>query len=247
MLPDQSSYSSLEAVQPCFQKDGMSTGTRIKKLRGDLSQAAFGAQFGVSRNSVSQWESDETTPEQPKLIKMSELYGVTLDWLSGKGSEEPSVEINTRSHAKQYLGSATQGGVRSAAGEPELVGPRNLKVLGFVKAGRIGWYPGNGETLEMTERPPMLIGVPDAYAVYVDDKSMFPALRPGYLLWVHPRKPAKPEDLVIIQVNEETAFVKEYVRRTEKHIICRQHNPEEEVRYPADSTVHLVVGIRTSG
>lgn len=161
--------------------------------------------------------------------------------------DAPTVESVASISAKRSLADTSQGRVRSASGAPDLVGPKNLNVLGFVKAGRLGFYPDNGETLEMTERPPMLLGVPGAYAVYIDDRSMAPALKPGHLLWVHPKKPARPDDYVIIQQNDGQAFVKEYVRKTDKHIICRQYNPEGEVRFPVDSEIHLVVGIRTSG
>lgn len=137
--------------------------------------------------------------------------------------------------------------IRSVPGEPGADRWKpDLKVLGFVKAGRVGYYPDNGETLEMTARPPMLAGVPDGqcYAVYIDDVSMVPALKPGYIAWVHTRRPAMPGDNIVIELTDGQAFVKELVRRTEKHLICKQWNPEEEIRFDQAKVraVHLVVG-----
>jgi SOS-response transcriptional repressor LexA len=137
--------------------------------------------------------------------------------------------------------------IRSVPGEPGVDRWKpDLKVLGFVKAGRVGYYPDNGETLEMTERPPMLAGVPDGqcYAVYIDDVSMVPALKPGYIAWVHTRRPAMQGDNIVIELTDGQAFVKELVRRTEKHLICKQWNPEEEIRFDQGKVraVHLVVG-----
>ncbi|MBQ9980787.1 MAG: helix-turn-helix domain-containing protein [Oscillospiraceae bacterium] len=46
-----------------------------------MSQEELAEALGVSRQSVSKWETGASTPELDKLIKMSELFGVTLDQL----------------------------------------------------------------------------------------------------------------------------------------------------------------------
>jgi len=50
-----------------------------KKL--GLSQEELSAKLGVSRQSVSKWESDQAKPEVDKLILLSQLFGITLDEL----------------------------------------------------------------------------------------------------------------------------------------------------------------------
>ena len=35
--------------------------------------------WGVSRQSVSKWETDTSVPELDKLVKLSQLFGITLD------------------------------------------------------------------------------------------------------------------------------------------------------------------------
>ena len=61
----------------------MTRGQRIQKLRTDnsLSQEAFAAMLGVSRQSVSKWEADKAYPEIDKLAAISEKFGVSCDWL----------------------------------------------------------------------------------------------------------------------------------------------------------------------
>lgn len=44
-----------------------------------LSQEDLGNELGVARQTVSKWELGETTPEMDKLIKMSEIFEITLD------------------------------------------------------------------------------------------------------------------------------------------------------------------------
>lgn len=68
----------------------MTLGEMIQMYRKNaaLSQEELGEKLGVSRQSVSKWESDATIPELDKLIAMSKLFGVTVGELLGL--EEPA-------------------------------------------------------------------------------------------------------------------------------------------------------------
>ena len=61
----------------------MTLNENIRALRIDagLSQDELAARLGVSRQSVSKWETGPATPELEKLTAMSGLFGVTLDEL----------------------------------------------------------------------------------------------------------------------------------------------------------------------
>ena len=67
----------------------MTIGQRIAELRkkNNLSQEALGEELGVSRQSVSKWESDTALPEIDKLIAMSKRFGVTVGFLLGVEEE----------------------------------------------------------------------------------------------------------------------------------------------------------------
>ncbi len=54
--------------------------TNLRKEKG-LSQEAFAEALGVSRQSVSKWESGSALPDTDKIIAMSELFGVSTDYL----------------------------------------------------------------------------------------------------------------------------------------------------------------------
>ena len=58
-----------------------------------MSQIEFAEALGVSRQSVSKWETGAAVPEISKLILMSELFGVSLDELV-KGSDGTPHEDN---------------------------------------------------------------------------------------------------------------------------------------------------------
>ena len=64
----------------------MSVGSRIFELRmsKNLSQSALADMLDVSRQSVSKWETDSAVPDLDKLIKLCDVFDVTLDELTGR-------------------------------------------------------------------------------------------------------------------------------------------------------------------
>ena len=71
----------------------MTLGENIARLRTqkDWSQGDLADALGISRQSISKWETDTSIPELEKLIKLSELFGVTLDQLV-RGEDAPETE-----------------------------------------------------------------------------------------------------------------------------------------------------------
>lgn len=66
-------------------------GERLTDLRNknNMTQEEFAEYMCVTRQSVSKWETDKTYPDVEKLIKIAELYNVTLDYLI-RGEESVS-------------------------------------------------------------------------------------------------------------------------------------------------------------
>lgn len=67
----------------------MTLGDKLSKLRkeNNYTQEQLSDILGVSRQAISKWESNITYPETNKLIRMSELFGCSLDYLL-KDAEE---------------------------------------------------------------------------------------------------------------------------------------------------------------
>ena len=61
----------------------MTTGEKIAKLRkeNNYTQEQLAELLGVSRQSISKYESGIVYPETEKLIRLSELFGCTVDYL----------------------------------------------------------------------------------------------------------------------------------------------------------------------
>lgn len=52
----------------------------LRKKAG-MSQEELAEKLGVSRQSVSKWEMAQSTPDLNRILKMSEIFGVTTDYL----------------------------------------------------------------------------------------------------------------------------------------------------------------------
>ena len=84
----------------------MCIGDNIYKLRTqkNLSQGDLADALGVSRQSISKWETNGSIPELDKLVKLCDLFGVSMDELvrgiarDGKRPEEPVLVIRERSN-----------------------------------------------------------------------------------------------------------------------------------------------------
>lgn len=59
----------------------------LRKKNG-WSQEELASQLGVSRQSVSKWESSQSIPDLDRILKMSDIFGVSTDYLL-KDDAEP--------------------------------------------------------------------------------------------------------------------------------------------------------------
>lgn len=69
----------------------MNLGERLLALRKakQLSQEEVADRLNVTRQTVSKWETDQSTPDFDKIIPLCELYGITADeLLTGEKQEQ---------------------------------------------------------------------------------------------------------------------------------------------------------------
>ena len=85
----------------------------LRKTKG-ISQEALADKVGVSRQAVSKWESEQSIPDLEKIIIMSDLFGVTTDYIlkgiepaadkEQKGRELASKALYVASTAFVFIG-----------------------------------------------------------------------------------------------------------------------------------------------
>lgn len=76
----------------------MELGNQIKKYRNELeiSQEKLAKKIYVTRQSISNWENDKNYPDINSLIRLSEVFNVSLDILIKGDVEKMKKEINEK-------------------------------------------------------------------------------------------------------------------------------------------------------
>lgn len=77
----------------------------LKKLRKDnnLSQEELALELGVSRQSVSKWESGQTYPEMDKVLQLCKMFNVNIDELLSQNIKEVKENIEAKNKLNKYV------------------------------------------------------------------------------------------------------------------------------------------------
>lgn len=91
----------------------MTLGDKISKLRkeNNYTQEQLADILGVSRQAISKWESDLTYPETEKLIRISELFGCSLDYLIKDKEDTEETETGIRKYLHERKSKKTIWGM----------------------------------------------------------------------------------------------------------------------------------------
>lgn len=110
-----------------------------ERKKNGWSQEELASKLGVSRQAVSKWESAGSIPDLQRILQMSELFGVTTDYLLKDEIEEERLNeyVETKTikvsmeEANQYLDMKSKGS-RIVANATSLciLSPVSLIVLG---------------------------------------------------------------------------------------------------------------------
>jgi len=188
---------------------------------------------------------DGTTksPRVDTVQKLAVALGTTPEWLMG--------QTNTMV-AAQAVDEANPAPLKSIP--PNLPArsemPNDVKVLGTAAGSHLrGAFQLFGDVIDYVRRPPALMGARDVYALYVEGSSMEPQYFPGDLVYVHPGRPPRSGDAVVVQaaVDEETveATIGIYRKQTAESFVIQKHNPAAEVHIKRSTikAIHKVLTI----
>ena len=70
----------------------------LRNVKG-ISQEELASLMNVTRQAVSKWETDQTLPDSEKVIRLSEIFGVSTDYLL-KGKETDPMDIYSQHNSK---------------------------------------------------------------------------------------------------------------------------------------------------
>ena len=139
----------------------MTLAEKILSLRTErgMSQDDLAEKLEVSRQSVSKWETAQSTPDLDKIIKLADLFGVSVDQLVREGERpqppEPSPPQTVYVERRQELSPLQKlGVVMEASGAA-------LAVIGLMGAPLLIWAAAAlvilGLPLLLSRKHPLLI------------------------------------------------------------------------------------------
>ena len=70
----------------------------LRSMKG-ISQEELASLMNVTRQAVSKWETEQSLPDSEKIIRLSEIFGVTTDYLL-KGKETDPMDIYSQHNSK---------------------------------------------------------------------------------------------------------------------------------------------------
>lgn len=65
----------------------MSAGAKMRKLRGDKSQAETAEGIGITKSAYAMYERDERIPRDEVKVRMAAYFGVSVMFLFFNGDE----------------------------------------------------------------------------------------------------------------------------------------------------------------
>jgi SOS-response transcriptional repressor LexA len=165
-----------------------------------MSQDELARRIGITRVSISKWESGLNQPKGRYLNDLAAALGVTVDWLlTGEGN------------APESSGEPQIPGYHNV--EPAVILPgKRIPVLSYVQAGN--WremceqasnFDGNVEFVAASSE----IG-PYGFGLWLRGDSMMPLFKEGDLIIVDPDEGPQPGDYVVAKNGSGEATFKKY-------------------------------------
>lgn len=217
-------------------------GSRIKHARTArrLTQKQVADHFGIQRVSVTQWESDTTTPDVERIPALASFLNVSTDWLLEAKGAPPAADPKER----------TRGFRPSIVPGKDLVKPEKSLPLYAAARGGDGHVIVTFEAIEYLKMPTILEGVRGGYGLLITGESMEPAYRPGDMALVNPNLPPQRDTDVVLyhaapgETGEAEAIIKRLDGLNDREWTLEQYKPAKTFKeFRAEWPIcHRVVG-----
>jgi len=207
------------------RSDGVQTtlGASIKRARlaQGLTQEQLAKRLGVSRPTITMWESGATTPNARKLEELARAIGLTESELFG----EPAPNIRSGPNTNRWV--------------PE---------VSWVQAGAWTEVAEVTDVSEAVHWPCPVACSPRTFCLRVEGDSMAPAYPPGSLIYVDPEVPPEPGKRVVAMCDSwEKATFKQLVVDGDSRYL-KAMNPDWPQQYlPLTSDCRIIGTVVFSG
>ncbi len=91
----------------------MSLGERIKhvRLKKDMKQEELGKLLNVGKSTISQYETNKSTPDAATISKIADIFNTTTDYLLGRTDNPNSTTAAKESKAEYPIAFSSQGDI----------------------------------------------------------------------------------------------------------------------------------------
>jgi transcriptional regulator with XRE-family HTH domain len=196
--------------------------------RSGKTQRGLAKALGIDPSNASRLVSGK------RRLKIEEI-DVVLDYF---GSGPDAIDLRAEGMAEDAPFNWPDFGKRE----------RDLEVRGVALGGNEGTFLYNGEVVDYVPRASGLVGSPNAFALYVIGDSMSPRYEPGDMIFIDPDRTVRAGDDVVVEIagnngEPEGCYIKRLIRRTSKHIVLKQFNPNRELSFKNDKllAVHRIL------
>lgn len=178
------------------------------------------------------FDRPDSSPRSDTLGKLAVVLQKPVEWFHAGApdmpAESPGAEVR----------------LAPVALPDRLTMPADVPVYGTAAASHLkGAFQLEPGVIDYVRRPPALSAARDAYALYVEGTSMEPRYQQGDLVFVHPHRPARNGDTVIVQVEVAPHVIEASIgylrRRTGLNIVIGKLNPEAEVQIETKRIRHV--------
>ncbi|PAV08855.1 XRE family transcriptional regulator [Arsenophonus sp. ENCA] len=154
---------------------------RIRQARNNnkMTQESLGKRIGVSKATISQWESGTTEPNGKNLVSLAKALGVTIEWLLD--GNEKNAEVNAPLANAKIIGNFAPWDSKTPLGEDEIELPFFKEISLSAGKGTFVTLDNNGYKLRFAYSTLRKAGVDPATAacVSITGNSMEPVVPDG--------------------------------------------------------------------
>lgn len=233
-----------------MENDSLKTlGERIKYALdhypgGPKNQQWLREAMGVSQAAVSQWCSNAQKPK--RLDELADILKVNFQWLKKAASatfqDNLTLPVWGDGIAKEKSLESLHTGVRLTFDDPYT--SEVIPILGSANGSEEAVMLNFNDPIGKVRRHNNQTNVKGAFALYTRGDSMFPRYEAGELVFLVPNRDVSPGQDCVVELNNGEAYLKKFVKKTIKEVICKQLNPAKEWKRPLSEVkaIHVVVG-----
>lgn len=232
-----------------FLNKTMDLKERIKNSRiaAKMTQEELARAVGKTRNSVAQWEAGATHPRLNTLEDIAGALNVSLEWLLTGNTPNVAGAETTRTNSKMSDVKFTNGTLT-----PRQYMPQEVPVMGTAACNSDnGKFKLDTSIIDYVHRPPALLMTKDLYALYVEGDTMEPRFKAGDPVFVHPHKPVRIGDSVVVQIAKTidepiAAMIAVMAKRTSHDVFLQKYNPDQIINFDNANivSIHKILEMR---